>query len=334
MPRFTWLRAALAALALAATSLSAQAQLAAAEHDTLQALYNATNGAGWTTNTNWMNGGDPCSAPTWFGVVCSGDGQHVTELHLSNNHLVGTLPDLSALTSLVRLNVSDNQLTGPLTTIASLPALQGFWAINNQFTGYLPNLPAMTALQYFYVNSNQLSGPIPDISGMTSLVDFRVSTNRLTGSPPAAPTGLAPGGSSLCPNFLTAPSGSDSLWSTATGELDWARWCETGYLVSATIGAGGTTSPAPGVGVRAGETAAFTITLEPGYTLGPITSACGGALAGNVFTTDAVRADCAVQISVIAPPTAAVPALGTWSLMLLGALAAGLGLRRVRRHTL
>ncbi len=334
MPRFTWLRAALAAVALAATSLSAQAQLATAEHDTLQALYNATNGAGWTTNTNWMNGGDPCSAPTWFGVMCSGDGQHVTELHLSANQLDGSLPDLSALTSLVRLNLESNQLTGPLTTIASLPALQGFWGTNNQFSGYLPNLPALTALQIFHVNNNQLSGPIPDISGMTSLIDFRVSTNRLTGSPPAAPAGLAAGGSSLCPNFLTSSPGNDAQWSAATGELDWTRYCETGYLVTATIGTGGTTNPTPGVGVRAGETAAFTITLEPGFTLGPITSTCGGALAGNVFTTDAVRADCAVQISMIAPPTAAVPALGTWSLMLLGALAAGLGLRRVRRNTL
>ena len=326
MLRFTWLRAALAAIALAATSFNAQAQLAPAERDALVALHGSTNGAGWMTATNWLTG-DPCGPAPWYGVICDGGGQHVTELHLSGNLLTGTLPDLSALSSLVRLNVSDNSLSGPLTTIGSLTSLEGFWASNNQFSGYLPNLPAMTALGYFYVNGNQLIGPIPDISGMTSLRDFRVSTNQLTGVPPVAPTGLIAGGSSLCPNHLQAPSLSDPQWSTATGETEWWRWCTPGLLVAI----GGAAVPTPGVVVQSGDTASFTLTADPGYTVGAITSSCGGTLAGNVFTTAAVTADCVINVAMIAPPTAAVPALGSWSLLLLGALAAGLGLRHTRR---
>ena len=39
----------------------------------LTALYNATDGANCTNNTNWLNGMDPCDvAARWFGVTCDG----------------------------------------------------------------------------------------------------------------------------------------------------------------------------------------------------------------------------------------------------------------------
>ena len=63
----------------------------------LVALYNATDGANWTPNTNWTST-ETLSA--WHGVTTNSDGR-VTRLELNDNGLDGTLPaalgDLSAL---------------------------------------------------------------------------------------------------------------------------------------------------------------------------------------------------------------------------------------------
>ena len=63
----------------------------------LTALYNATDGANWTTNTNWSSD-EPLSS--WHGVTTNSDGR-VTALALNDNGLDGTLPaalgDLSDL---------------------------------------------------------------------------------------------------------------------------------------------------------------------------------------------------------------------------------------------
>lgn len=328
MPCFSPARAVLSALALCAAASSAHAALAPAELSTLQALYASTGGPGWTNQNNWLSG-DPCT-DGWFGVVCTGGAeQHVQELHLSANNLVGTLPDLSALTSLTKFNVENNSLTGSLSTLATLPALQGFWGNNNQFSGFLPDLPSMTALERIYVNNNQLIGPIPDISGLTNLVDIRVSTNKLTGTPPAAPPNLIAGGSSLCPNYLHAPSPTDAAWSDATGELDWSRWCTPGYLVTASAGPGGSIAPLPGVAVLPNEAPVFTLTPDAGYTVNAVSSTCGGTRTDNEFTTDPVEADCTVSVTFL--PLRPVPTLGAGLLAALGLTAAALGLRHLRR---
>lgn len=176
---------------------------------------------------------------------------------------------------------------------------------------------------------NQLIGPIPDISGLSGLKDFRVSTNRLTGTPPAAPSGLINGGSSLCPNYLHNPSPSDTAWSTATGETDWSRWCTLGYLVTVNTSAGGSANPSPGAAVQPGDTVTVSFAPDAGHTLGAITSSCGaGTTTATDFTTDAINADCAVtcRFNAVAPVARSVPTLA-----LLGLLAAELGLRRLRR---
>ena len=67
---------------------AAFAQVPSDQVESLEGLYNATNGDGWTDNTNW-NTGDPCDN-SWFGVVCTGD--NITEVNLGGNGLTGTLP--------------------------------------------------------------------------------------------------------------------------------------------------------------------------------------------------------------------------------------------------
>ena len=80
--------------------------------DALVALYRATNGESWTNNTDWLS-----SRPLdwWHGVSINESGR-VTELHLSDNQLSGSIPpELAKLDSLRVLVLGKNrELTGPL----------------------------------------------------------------------------------------------------------------------------------------------------------------------------------------------------------------------------
>ena len=76
----------------------------------LWALYQSTNGAGWTNNSGWTQGATPTAA--WNGVTVAS--ARVTELDLNNNGLRGRIPaQLAELTKLTTLDLSDNnQLRG------------------------------------------------------------------------------------------------------------------------------------------------------------------------------------------------------------------------------
>ena len=78
----------------------------------LFALFNGTNGTGWTDRTNW-NSDAPLS--DWFGVTVDGNG-NVTELNLAGNNLSGHVPSaLARLTRLKKIDFNDNEgLSGPL----------------------------------------------------------------------------------------------------------------------------------------------------------------------------------------------------------------------------
>lgn len=59
--------------------------MASTDRDALVALFNATNGANWTNNTNW-NSYAPLS--DWYGVNDHNAGR-VVSLDLGNNNLAG-----------------------------------------------------------------------------------------------------------------------------------------------------------------------------------------------------------------------------------------------------
>ena len=88
----------------------------AAERAALVALYEATDGANWSHNDNWLSAA-PVAA--WYGVVTDGSG-HVTELNLPANGLSGPIPDLSALSGLTYLDLGGNQLSGPVPDMSAL----------------------------------------------------------------------------------------------------------------------------------------------------------------------------------------------------------------------
>ena len=102
----------LAVLLWLAPSVHAQQGSVATDTAALQALYNATNGANWTDDTNW---GIAPALSSWHGVTTNSDGR-VTELELDGNGLSGTLPtELGDLTELASLRLNGNvYLAGPL----------------------------------------------------------------------------------------------------------------------------------------------------------------------------------------------------------------------------
>ncbi len=211
------LYAVLVGLALLIRALPAAAAIPQAERDALIAIYTSAGGDAWTQNGQWCSGACPASGVPafntagsecgWYGIGCDGAQMHVVAINLSNNHLVGGLPDLAAFTSLQSFDVDfnalsgtlsafdglialqtvqvrDNQFSGTIPSLAGLTALQKFWANSNRFTGSIPPLAALDALTNINLSDNQLSGTIPSLTGLTALQYFTVSGNRLTGSLP------------------------------------------------------------------------------------------------------------------------------------------------------
>ena len=105
------------------------------EVDALTALYRATDGDNWKSNTNWLS---DQPVDTWQGVWVN-DAGRVRTLNLNNNQLAGHLPpELGKLEELTDLNVAGNQLSGQIPEeFSSLP------------------------LDILDLSRNQLSGPIP-----------------------------------------------------------------------------------------------------------------------------------------------------------------------------
>ena len=151
----------------------------------LEALYNATGGANWTNDTNWLS-----SMPLsdWHGVTVDGNGC-VTELDLTDNELTGTIPsELSNLSSLERLNLFNNELTGTIPSeLGNLASLQRLNLFNNQLTGTIPSeLGNLSSLLELGLSGNQLKGTIPvELENLSSLLWLFLHTNQLTGSIPA-----------------------------------------------------------------------------------------------------------------------------------------------------
>jgi len=184
----------------------------ASERAALIALYNATNGASWTNNTNWLSADESI----WFGVTITGC--NVSGINLPSNNLVGTIPieigNLTELTSLhlgrtfpnppnqitgvipevitstklTFLDLSGNQLSGGLpTSISNLPNLSVLRLRDNQLSGTIPSgLFSITSLEILELWFNQFSGIIPTtIGNLTNLTGLYISNNQLSGTIPS-----------------------------------------------------------------------------------------------------------------------------------------------------
>ncbi len=181
----------------------------------LVALYNATDGANWQTNTNWNSS---AAIDTWFGVrtddagrvvsldlfrndlsgsipAALGDLANLEYLALSNNSLSGSIPAaLGDLTSLTNLNLFRNSLSGSIPAeLGDLANLTSLSIGENSFSGSIPAaLGDLANLDWLNLASNSLSGSIPAALGdLANLTNLNLSGNSLSGSIPAALGDLA-----------------------------------------------------------------------------------------------------------------------------------------------
>ena len=151
----------------------------------LAAIYEATDGANWTNNTNWLSG-KPLGH--WHGVE-PGPGGRVVEVKLYGNGLNGQIPaavgDLSHLTY---LNMESNGLTGGIPAeIGSLSRLADLDLSNNGLSGVIPaGLGSMPNLLAVDLADNALTGSIPaGLGSVSKMILLRLNDNNLSGSVPA-----------------------------------------------------------------------------------------------------------------------------------------------------
>ena len=151
----------------------------------LLALYRATNGEGWTDNSNWLS-----SRPVgeWYGVETNGRGQ-VVAVDLYWNGLRGTIPsELGELKELEELALGSDELRGRIPPeLGNLPRLRVLTLSHNQLSGPIPaslgELPV--TLESLSLNGNRLTGGIPtELGQLRGLSVLRLDENALTGAIP------------------------------------------------------------------------------------------------------------------------------------------------------
>ena len=196
-------------------------EIPAIEHQALVALYESTNGAGWTNKVGWLETNTPCS---WYGVHC--EGGTVFGLNFDGNRLAGSIPpelgDLRNLTYLVFqgnwlsgnipvelgnlyrlriLELNDNYLSGPIPPqLGELSDLVALNLHNNQLSGSIPEaLGNLTSLRDLYLHENELVGKIPEELGkLHDLREMFLRHNQLNGPVPIAVAVVA---GSLTPDY-------------------------------------------------------------------------------------------------------------------------------------
>ncbi len=154
---------------------------AAAERAALVALYEATDGANWIRNDNWLTD-EPISE--WFGIFTYESG-HVSDVILDNNRLHGSIPELSALARLKSLRLSHNHLTGPIPALGTFAELKRLQLHANRLGGPIPDLSGLTFLTHLYLSGNELTGQIPELAALTNVTVLDLGSNQLSGPIPS-----------------------------------------------------------------------------------------------------------------------------------------------------
>ena len=174
----------------------------------LVALYNATDGANWTNNTNWLSNE---ALSEWYGIRTDASGRvvqlsliqnelsgtipaalvdltHLQKLFLMQNTLSGTIPvELGNLTSLLVLALDENELSGTIPVeLGNMTSLQQLSLSQNELSGTIRvELGNLTNLQILYLSQNELSGTIPvELGNLTSLRHLSLWSNELSGGIP------------------------------------------------------------------------------------------------------------------------------------------------------
>ena len=161
----------------------------ATDRAALVALYNATDGANWETNTNW-NSTEPIG--DWYGVTTNANGR-VTRLYLVGNELDGSIPSaLGNLSYLVYLSFGSNDLSGSIPSqLGNLSNLEKLFLERNELSGSIPSqLGSLSSLLVLALAENGLTGSLPTtLANLSNLETFDVKDNELSGS---IPIGMGP----------------------------------------------------------------------------------------------------------------------------------------------
>ena len=150
-----------------------------------EALLLARDTLAGSTMLNWSEG---TAIAEWKGITLQGSPERVTTLTLSDGGLNGELPDLSGLTSLVRLDLRDNMLSGDIpSSFGDMTNLTYLYLHSNDLDGAIPSeLGGMSSLRYLWLHSNDLTGNIPsELGHLDNLRDLNLHSNQLSGSIPA-----------------------------------------------------------------------------------------------------------------------------------------------------
>ena len=156
----------------------------ASDRAALIALYNATDGANWTDNTNWLSNK---ALSEWNGVSTDRY-DRVTRLYLPENELSGEIPvELGGLAYLQELWLNHNMLSGEIPVeLGNLTSLTLLWLDQNMLRGEIPvELGNLTNLQQLTLSDNMLTGGIPaELGKLTDLYVLSLWGNMLSGEIP------------------------------------------------------------------------------------------------------------------------------------------------------
>ena len=157
----------------------------AADREALTALYDATDGANWLNNDNWLS---DVLLSEWHGVKTDESGC-VARLELHNNELIGRIPpELGDLLNLRSLMLDGNRLNGEIPSeLGNLTNLRFLRLSANQLSGAIPHeLGRLANLESLEITDNHLSGEIPlALGSLANLSNLRLYRNRLIGPIPS-----------------------------------------------------------------------------------------------------------------------------------------------------
>jgi len=148
----------------------------------LVAIYNAGDGANWTSATNWLTG----PIDTWQYVTFANG--RVTELTINQANMGGTLsPAIGQLTELTRFEIQDApNLTGPVP--AELWNCTKIGRLQIKFTGMTGQLPSaglanMTSMYEINFQQTYLGGTIPEeVFNLPALKKAYLHESNFTGT--------------------------------------------------------------------------------------------------------------------------------------------------------